>query len=1283
MEDEQSVLVSCYLVERRVHGAPRFFVFGRSVPVDSKAYISLIEEHDELRISFVEDENGMPWVPIDLIVVKILKSRAEHGEFLRRLREGHFDCPMIGLADKRTGFDVLPRPAVIQFDVETLRDNRRPPPESGFSILTKVETFWPEKKQEILEVALDPTTPHLTPDEVILKSSEIEPIQRERLLSLQVERERDRRLQLLIDELSRLTGLSFRDAYSERLCNYESIEMPFGANLSGLQIEVKVEREQTSDGTTIARGVRIRRDQSLADQNLMAHVVLKNNDEVVLDRLIELPLRQPESDAIQAQEVISEYEVRVFNPSGSVIFVERRDLLRTIVGTMLMSTGTKTYRDKLAAKLTSSRRDIGDRLETASPFHPHSMINVGGYHCDPWVVAARSMRDMVRIRTSQPIASRWFPRGLSDQGEVLDYLRQLIDNTENQEVLIADPFFGASAFERLIPRLRNSALRLTVLTSCLGWNPDSDETRGKNAEWEKASAKQREIIAKWCSRNTAIIEINLKIIDIRAGSKQGFHDRYLALVNKQGKVSVHALSNSLNKLAGDYPCCVTKLEAPIAREVYVYLRGLEIGRDLANRENQTGRRLDRTVVWDSIEEGSKRRARNSEERPRLSSGGPCWFPFWRQLLEWLLGYDEEKEDGQLLAHAEEVGLVRRDTNSADWLPLSDEAFSSMIDQAWGRLPDKVSRQAKILAGLGELQARLPDELELSGKITKHIWEEDNKFDANAILSHLKLQYGKFTAPYGFLEDPPSKEVISCANYLYDSELTFRFLTAAENYFDYHFETRVRGLYGLRWTIQLFLMTNPGETVTWAGQDHRDRPHVCAAIIAAVVDGVMDRKTEWFVNSLLRSQNAFLKLMGVSALSFTEYREEEFADPPERTKVTPALLAAGISGGDALWMSALPVPKAQAAVYRTRELPSIDPKRLKAEQFLEHHLEGLAHVLVDTRPNEQQLNQLDQALRNSTRDRFQIAIQALKIAPGTDHKPWERLYERCVTDVETLVGRRPDGSFTFFADSHFDMLDVGAQSFVKLHCGNVAKRLRNRFQGHLEALVRIASDPLAPASDHNAWNDSVGRAAAGCLFGLSVCQHASNSGHRNYIPEMVAKLIAITCQLQIGSARGWLDLAGLLDRLAQETAWAVASLSDPVGIETADQASNDDRLLLYYRACMACVPYDVFKRDPDRAYALLASHVDSEEPRRVARYFYLLDFVIGNSYRNSQKPERLIRAVEAGLASYSDIPTIWKDYFKSAWDALNGDTEKKEKILSESATAQSYCGMLLTESEIYA
>jgi len=1088
----------------------------------------------------------------------------------------------------------------------------------------------------------------------------------------------------LTAELKRCTGLSFDGPYAQRLGNMECFEPGDPATCGPPPVEIHIHRLETTKNQYVPMGVQILKKQDDFAAG-WAHVVLRNNGETVLDRLLSLPVGFEQSEVVTAKEPISEFEVRIFNESGeSLLWMEHNYLIAVINISANMVTGRKTYKDRLSEKLVKNNIPVGEQLEQADTFSPSS-FQAGGYKHDPWVPRARSLARMVEARVPPPSNTRWFPRTIKGEGDALHYLRELIDSPRIVEAVLVDPFFGLHAFNRLVPRLRNISVKLTVLTSCLGWDPDEEWARGPNPEWEESARKQREQIRGWCAANRAVIPPHLTILDLRKGQDQAFHDRYLMRVDEQGRITIKMLSTSLNKMAGTYPCCFVDLDSAAVREVYPYIRGLALKRDITRCKNDPcGSRLDREIIW-SREQGQREGTAPSSAGTASSDRGEAAaeaFPFQYSLLKWIL--DEPSDDAAVLdERARKAGLLIEGNR---WIR-DKEHLGALLAGSWDRFPKDTAAQARLLASMGEYWAHAHGDYDPLAAAVHKLAENPPTLDLSAILDRLSQWYASQPPPMGLRDIAPSAEALSAEHYLIEEgRRTFGLLSVAETFCTRGPMGLTRGLFGLRRLASqgLRIPSLARPTLRWIDGEHAGHTHICAAIVSSLVSSVLKGDRDTF-SELLRSRRPFVQMFGVVGMFSENLPQREIGELPDFDEAVQSLRDAGIPPASVPWMGALPIPGAQAAAFRFRNLPDSDPQRQEAEQRLERLLYRTADLLVETSPADRDLDQLDAALRHTSRDRFHIAERCDEQGRDVQKPPWEALFRRCVADAEELMGLRrvttgeEMGDFHFHEHGDYDVVEVSARSFARLHGEHWARPFRNRVAANVERVVRTASAPHLRHRDHRAWNNAVGQGAAGCLFGLSVCRIAGDRELTRYLAQNVERMVGLTCQVFLAAGPGWFDLAGLLDRLARETAWTVHEHGEGKNLSTALRAADDPRLPIFFRAALSTVPRRVFDADPTRAFALLENLASEQDPRTITRYFYLLDFLVGNSHLSSADLGFSVEgAVKQGLETFPDITDTWRQFFETAWNALRGDDGKAAAILAAPATSQSYCGHLLGE-----
>jgi hypothetical protein len=168
-------------------------------------------------------------------------------------------------------------------------------------------------------------------------------------------------------------------------------------------------------------------------------------------------------------------------------------------------------------------------------------------------------------------ADRWFGRGIDNQLAVVEYLRQELNGNRIRRAVIVDPFFGADALSRLVLRLDDRSVHVTVVTSWGIWHPDTGKRTGE--------ADNRRRLELLLNQASPVINPPLHVVNVLRGQESAFHDRYIVLYPHEGAPQAHMISNSINNLAVNWPLCIARLEPDVAANVTDYVTGLAVGRD--------------------------------------------------------------------------------------------------------------------------------------------------------------------------------------------------------------------------------------------------------------------------------------------------------------------------------------------------------------------------------------------------------------------------------------------------------------------------------------------------------------------------------------------------------------------------------------------------------------------------------------------------------------------------------------------------------------------------------
>jgi len=361
-------------------------------------------------------------------------------------------------------------------------------------------------------------------------------------------------------------NLSFDGDYARKFGNFEIHDTSISMD-SSLSIEL-VNSKRSGMGTAY---IRVGKKASLIDKCQQLHVICRQKKDVIFQKLLLLSAGQSVFEFEELPEDSFELECWVFDESGELIFQEQQFYIAQIGMNMGVSGRQVKLQDKLFERAKNTNLKLGEKASIVSRTSTErsliqSSVNVYEQFND----------QMLQVQTdlfNSQGYDRWFGKSIECEIEVIEYFKTLLSGGKAKKVIVVDPFFGTEAFERFVTRIEETKLELVVLTSLSDIDPDTGErfTRENSPiELLKASIKKVK----------DIVNCKLKLINVNRGSsKQAFHDRYLVIYPFDGLSTVYMLSNSVNKMSGNWPFCMSKLEPAIARHVREYIEQLCVGKD--------------------------------------------------------------------------------------------------------------------------------------------------------------------------------------------------------------------------------------------------------------------------------------------------------------------------------------------------------------------------------------------------------------------------------------------------------------------------------------------------------------------------------------------------------------------------------------------------------------------------------------------------------------------------------------------------------------------------------
>ena len=308
------------------------------------------------------------------------------------------------------------------------------------------------------------------------------------------------------------------------------------------------------------------------------------NDDVVVDRLITLAagnLRVP----VAVPEPLDQFDFRLFDGSGETILHSEQSSFLNRIGLVMAPVGRQiNLEDDISARAKQNSEALGAQAASVVSTYPQRSL-IGGPAKGSWRKFAEDMEDLVNVHLPQSGEDRWFARGIEGEVGAIFHVGHLLNGGHSRAAVLVDPWFGADALNRFALRLSSQNIHLTIVTS---WTTIDPDTNGPLALENDPTSKLAAAI-----RNVQpFLNPKLTLINLVDGKDQAFHDRYLLLYPHEGVAKVFLLSNSLNKMAGNWPFSMSLFAADVGREVQRYIEGLCNGRDTAR-----GRSLTATFRW--------------------------------------------------------------------------------------------------------------------------------------------------------------------------------------------------------------------------------------------------------------------------------------------------------------------------------------------------------------------------------------------------------------------------------------------------------------------------------------------------------------------------------------------------------------------------------------------------------------------------------------------------------------------------------------------------------------
>lgn len=384
-------------------------------------------------------------------------------------------------------------------------------------------------------------------------------------------------LEGVLSVLQEQLNLPFKDAYSGHLGNFEIFELhPWLDRPQPFLIETAPDPDLNRSGPQI---MEICRTAEFTAHAHTAHLVGRVNDEVVIDRLVSLPTGDRRV-SVQVPERLDQFEFRIFSEDGQTLIHFEKSHFMNRIGLVMAPIGRQmTIEDDLSNRAKGSGAALASAASTVV-VHSSHRSEIGAPAIGTWRKFAEDMEDAAARSMPKSSEDKWFPRGIEGEVGAIAHFNRIIDGGLITRAVLVDPWFGADTLSRFVLRLGSQGVQLAIVTSWTDINPDTgtqlDQTESSTAKLETALRQ----LAPFLNQRLTL----LNVVD---GRDRAFHDRYLLVYPHERPAKVFLLSNSFNKLAGNWPFAMSLLAPDVSREVQHYIEGLCDGRDDARNRSLT------------------------------------------------------------------------------------------------------------------------------------------------------------------------------------------------------------------------------------------------------------------------------------------------------------------------------------------------------------------------------------------------------------------------------------------------------------------------------------------------------------------------------------------------------------------------------------------------------------------------------------------------------------------------------------------------------------------------
>lgn len=404
----------------------------------------------------------------------------------------------------------------------------------------------------------------------------------------------------VIARVSQEVSISFFDEAAERLGNID-IYIP---NEWADKFEWETKRVVGETASDISvKGIKVNKKGNVR-LNVLVNCILRNSDRCVLNQIKRMNI-EDDSLEFDANEEISEITLNIWNKeSGELVYTSHDNLMREMILSMNIKSNTKylvhdEWTDKLEKTFGGSKEKIEKLNEIRRVEHipTPSVSKTGDYKNDPWSEAGRLSQKLINVYRYENVKGAFCKKvgegncEIDSFSKIADYLNQSRVN----KVIIVDPYFSIKAMEKFLCRVKNSKLKLEIITSLSDIDPDKDANIAKNSNY-------LDEVKGFLEKNNNILHKYLRIINITQNKNTAIHDRYLLRLLEDGTIDGYLLSNSLNSAGKNYSFVIAPIDKEVTYDVLEYVN--EIKDEEIQKKKSKKERLQIETLWDTYDKNN-------------------------------------------------------------------------------------------------------------------------------------------------------------------------------------------------------------------------------------------------------------------------------------------------------------------------------------------------------------------------------------------------------------------------------------------------------------------------------------------------------------------------------------------------------------------------------------------------------------------------------------------------------------------------------------------------------